>query len=223
MAIHFNGGTDTVRFGPFNGSASEGCICFWMRTTQVSTQAVPLAQWTSGSRQGAGFIMNNPGSANLLLVAAYDATTNAFGGGTLVSTSDVNTGEWVHVVFNYNTGNGQPNELYINGVLEGSANAANAWNFSTTLSPLKIGNQDGGFWASYVGDIAEVYTSRDRKLLSAEIQALANGYSVKHLLSNTMGNYIPFARSLRNRTDSFFGSSIGTTPTEHPKIQGGFI
>lgn len=210
MARNFAGGTDSIRYGAAN-AMTTGCIAFWMKTTQATVNAVPVSCWSGSSRTGCGFILNN--TANKLLVQCYDGTAARV---NLVSSASVNTGSWVHVAFNFNTGNGSSQQLYINGSLDNSTTASAAWSFASTT--YVFGDTIDAFWPTYNGDLAE-HGIWLRNLTADEIAALAKGFSPR-CIGGVQG-YHPLVRDEYNRRDSFFGSTTGTTVTDHPRIMGG--
>ena len=91
MAINFAGGTDGISYaGP--GWLSTGCFSFRMKTTQTTANVVPASIWSTGSRNGFGFILNN--TANKLLAQGYGADAGPPVGISFLSTTSVNDGNW---------------------------------------------------------------------------------------------------------------------------------
>ncbi|TIV71450.1 MAG: LamG domain-containing protein [Mesorhizobium sp.] len=215
MAINFAGGTDRISYG--NGfNDSKGCFAFWMKTTQVTVNAAPLAVWSASSRNGFGFFINN--TLNKITAQGYDATTARI---TLTSTISINDGNWHHIAFNWNTANGGANALFIDGVSDATGNSSAAWSVSS-IQPLYLGDLNDAFWPSYVGDLAEVasWHGSTRNLDAAEIAALGKGFSPKHIAPGALGFYAPLIRSPNNLRDAFIGSVVGTSVSDHCRIIG---
>jgi hypothetical protein len=215
VSLHFAGGTDTVRYGG-SGYSSPGTIAFRMKTTQVTANVALASIWTSGSRQGLGVLLNNTaGKATAVGYAASAQQVN------LTSTTSVNDGNWHHVAFNFNTTSGAGNSLYIDGVSEATGNSAGAWFFANAgNSPLVVGDNNDTFWATYVGDIAELALWLGRQLVADELAALSKGFSPSLIAPNVLATYMPFVRSANNLKDSFIMGPTGTSFSDHPRVIG---
>ncbi|WP_410221555.1 choice-of-anchor Q domain-containing protein [Pedobacter sp.] len=116
-SLNFDGVNDYVRIPNVVSTASAFTIEFWMKTTQTGVSGT---QWYNGI----GLVDAEMGGvANDFGISLVGAKI-AFGIGntdkTIFSSSNVNTGSWVHVAAVWNA-NAATMKLYINGVLEASA------------------------------------------------------------------------------------------------------
>ncbi|RWG80955.1 MAG: hypothetical protein EOQ69_19425 [Mesorhizobium sp.] len=221
MAISFAGGTDTIGYQS-GWSYSTGCFAFKMKTTQTTVNAVCASIWSSASRTGFGFILNN--TANKLLVQGKDGTSTPRV--SLLSTSNINDGNWHDVAFNWNVNNGGANALFIDGAQEASGNSSAAWSIVALNEPLTLGDNNDTFWPSYVGDLAEVAVWANRQLDGAEIAALAKGASPSMIAPGAGSGltfHAPLVRSPNNRLDTPITGPTGTTVSVHPRIIGGAV
>lgn len=117
-ALNFDGINDEVLIN--NSTLGALTIEFWMRTTQTGPTGF---QWHFGNglvdAEVTG-VQNDFGTSLL-------GSKLAFGIGnpdiTIQSTSNVNTGNWVHVAAVYTSGTGKIAYLYINGQLEAQSTA----------------------------------------------------------------------------------------------------
>lgn len=210
MAINFAGGTDTISYATSGSWPQDGCVSFKMKSTQTTANAVCLSIWNSSSRFGWAFILNN--TANKILAHAYgvDGSAVAF---SFLSTTSFNDGSWHRIALNYNTANGAPNAFYIDGNLEGSGNSANVWTINSAASPLLLGTQPS-FWASYVGDMAELGLW-NRQLDTSEIAALAKDFSPARVARNALVFHAPMIRPARDRFGATMTGPTGTTVSDH--------
>ncbi len=221
MAISFAGGTDNVAYGGGGWNHTLGAISFWMKTTQTTVNAAPLSVWTSASRTGFGFIINN--TAGKLLVQGYDGSAPRI---SMTGTATINDGNWHNIVFNWNTANGATNTCYVDGVSDSTANASAAWAIASFGTPLTLGDNNDTFWPSFVGSIAELGAWFDRNLTTDEITSLAKGYSPRSVYPTNVTAatglvfYAPFVRSPQNLIDAFITGPTGATVSDHPRVLG---
>jgi hypothetical protein len=220
MARNFNGGTDRIIYSNgWNDGGSAGWFCFWMRTSQVTTDVCLPAVWGSTSRSGWGFLLNN--TANKVSFHGYAVSSPEKI--ALASTTSVNDGNWHHVCANWNTANGGANALYVDGVSEASGNSSASWAI-TNAHNLYLGDNQDTFWASYVGDLAEVGGAIGYQLSAGEIAAMAKGFSTRTAALRDPGPFLaPLVRETHNLGDPGFGGITGTTIVDHPRLIGGVI
>ena len=171
--------------------------------------------WTGSSRNGFGILLNN--TANKISAHGYAGFSPEKI--VLVSATSVNDGNWHHLAYNWNTDNAGANALYIDGVSEASGNSSAAWPIANTGVPFTIGDNNDTFWASFVGDIAEMATF-GRNLVADEIASLQKGFSPAMLPGFNL--HIPFVRDFNNRRDAF-ATLTGTTYVDHPRRVGGNV
>jgi hypothetical protein len=221
MAISFAGGTDNIAYGGSGWNHTLGAISFWLKTTQTTTNAVPLSAWTASSRTGFGFILNN--TAGKLLVQGYDGTTPRI---SMTGTATINDGNWHNILFNWNTASGAASTCYVDGVQDSTQNAGAAWGIASFGTPLTLGDNNDTFWPSYVGAIAEIGVWFDRNLTTDEVNSLAKGFSPRLIYPTVIPTasgqnfYMPLVRSPQNLVDGFITAPTGTTVTDHPRILG---
>lgn len=215
MAINFAGGTDRIAFGSgFN--AARGCASAWFKTSQTDANTALMSVWSSTSRNGWGVLLNNV-TNKLTLVAGPSNTPSAV---IMSSTANLNDGNWHHFAYNWDTTLGNPNYLYIDGVLDITQNATRAWSVGS-LENLYFGDNIDPFWASYNGDLAEGAVWVGRHLGAAEIAAIGKGFVAANIAPDVDRFYAPFVRSGLNRADPYLLSQVGTTVTPHPRLFGG--
>jgi hypothetical protein len=171
MTISFAGGSDSIIWATPPSTPVNGTVSFKFKTTQATSTVSLLSHWNGSSRQGWGFILNDPGSANKLTVNC--ANTTATVSAKLTSTTSINDGAWhtAALVYRRNSGN---NLLYIDGVQEALAASATSWNPGGT--PNMAVSRTNGFWAAYVGEVASIGHWSDN-LNADEIAALAKDFS----------------------------------------------
>lgn len=213
MARSFAGGTDTIRYGGFNG-VTTGAFSLWVKTTSVTANVACFTAWNGSSRTGMGFIFGNTGKMNL---QGYDGTTARV---NLTSTASVNTGSWLHIGVNFNTANSSTQQIYINGSLDTSGAASAAWSFASTT--VTLGDPADAFWASYNGEVAELGMF-DRNLSADEMAALAKGFSPVRVAPEPLNFYAPLVRDHHNKTDATVGTFTGTTVSDHPRMMGSLV
>lgn len=216
MAINFNGGTDTVRYGSSGFNNQVGCVTFWLKTSGATANTALMSYWTGSSRSGWGILLNN--TANKVSAAGYDATAQRI---ILASTTSVNDGNWHHIAFNYNAANGGANSLYVDGVSEATGNSSAVWTPLTAGGPFTVGDNNDAFWASIVGDFAEVGIWLGSNLTADEIAALAKGYQARFIKKPQF--YAPFVRSARDLYGMAVSSQVGTSASAHPRVYGAFF
>ncbi|WP_192243592.1 LamG-like jellyroll fold domain-containing protein [Mesorhizobium silamurunense] len=221
MARSNAGGTDQFSWSRTATPAqpSVGCFAFWLKTTQTTSNVSVMSHWSTGSRLGFGILLNN--TANKLTAVGYPSSTPA--GITLISTSNLNDGNWRHVAFNFNRSSGQANALFIDGVSEVSGNSSSNWGNNLTPTYSIACSQLNGFWSAYVGEIAEIgYWSTN--LTSDEIAALAKGYAPSTIRPTSLTvAYAPLVRDIHELRDTLASSVTGTSVTDHPRVIGGSV
>ncbi|WP_192177668.1 LamG domain-containing protein [Mesorhizobium amorphae] len=217
MAINFAGGTDRISYQAGWNGFPTGTFAFKLKTTQTTANAVPISIWSSASRTGFGFVLNN--TAGKVLLQGYDISAPRI---QLLSSTSVNDGNWHSIVFNWNTNNGGANALFVDGVQEATGNSSAAWPIVST-APLYLGDNNDSFWPSYVGDMAEVAVWLTRQLDAAEIAALGKDISPARIAPGVLNGltfHAPLVRSPNNRFDHTV-TVTGTTVTPHCRLVGG--
>lgn len=218
MAFNINGGTDTIRWAT-PGLNFTGTIAFRMKTTQATAQVAVVTNWSATSRAGMGFILNSTGNANKLVMQGFDGSTARVG---MASATSVNDGNWHAISFNWNRTLGTTNTMYVDGISDASSAVAGAgWSMLSTS--LCLGDPLDSFWASYVGDIADVALCDNRQWTADEHLAYGRGYSPKLISPNGLLRHAPL---VRNANETRFGTSAtvtGTTVSDHPRVMGGAV
>ncbi|TGT76702.1 MULTISPECIES: hypothetical protein [unclassified Mesorhizobium] len=212
MAISFAGGTDALQYDITNNLPAVGCISFRMKTTQTTANAAVCAYWSSTSRFGVGFLINN--TANKLLALSYASSggSNAF---LLYSTTNVNDGNEHIIALNYNTGNGQPNALFVDGSQEASGNSGFSWN-GLSGNILQVADMLDTFWPSYVGEMSELACWL-RQLDAAEMSALGQKISPSKIGRNDRYLHAPLVGPARDRHGHAV-TQIGASTTAHGPV-----
>ncbi len=224
MARSFAGGTDQIYFGggQISFTPTIGCHAFWIKTSQATVNACPVSHWDSSqSKDGPGFLLNNA-AGKISAYCKYNGSSQAF---LIASTTSINNGAWRHVALNWQTGNGLSNELWIDGVQENSANNAAAWAYSSSSGQtLTFGKSNDAFWGAFVGDLAEPAVWAGRKLVAAEIEALAKGLSPSRVAYDRLRFHAPFVRDIASRRDwpgnsgNAVPTAVGGSVSTHPRI-----
>ena len=122
---------------------STATISFWLRTTSTNTQAL-IGEGYSGNYWGNLQIYLNSNKLNARSGNASNAEDSNW-----LSTSDVNTGDWVHCVV---TISGNTSKIYINGSLEITKTLTVTR--AATTNPFTIGQMyaNGSLFTSWVND-----------------------------------------------------------------------
>lgn len=215
MARLLNGGTDRIHFGAFN-QPSAGCVGLRFKTASATANQHLASHTLNTTRQGWIFLLNNV--ANKLLVQAYGST------GTptvnLPGTITVNDGNWHHLCFNFNRANGGGNEVFVDGVSDGTANSNAAWGGAGIFPTL--GDSFDAFWASPVADVAD-FAVWGAQLTAEEVAAFAKGFSPSLIKPQSLAMYSPLVRDVRDIKAPFIGGVTGTSVTDHPRVIGGMV
>ncbi|OYU56650.1 MAG: hypothetical protein CFE25_05335 [Chitinophagaceae bacterium BSSC1] len=202
-ALKFDGANDFVNIP--RSIAGDFSIEFWMNTTQIGPNAGG-SQWY----QGIGIVDAEVGGVTNDFGIALLGNKIGFGVGapdrTIFSTSNVNTGNWVHIAATREQSNGQI-KLYINGVLQ--ATGTGSTNLLNTPSRILIGLMQTGANGFYNGSITKLrlwnsvrtaseITNNMSATLSAQTglvanyefnQGIANGNNTGiNTLTNTVSN-----------------------------------
>ncbi|MER9306789.1 LamG-like jellyroll fold domain-containing protein [Mesorhizobium sp. M0496] len=216
MAIHFAGGTDQMYWTVPTVPQNIGCVAFKMKTTQVTANTAPLSYWNSSSRVGFGFICNNT-TPNKILVVGY--TTSSTQMINLESTTSINDGNWHSIAFNYNRNPGGACALFIDGVQEAAGNSAGSWVTVGSGYAICIGDNVSTFWASYIGDIAQIghWTAQ---LTADEIAAIAKGFAPPRVRPANLIFHAPIIRETGELKAGFAATVTGATVSEHCRIVG---
>ena len=150
-ALHLNG--RSFANIPLN-APDDFTIEYWMRTTQVTGYA---DDWHGGAGIVDGEVPGNVNDLGTSLV--NNKLAFGIGGGgsqadkSIFSTSDVNTGNWIHIAATRKRETGEI-QLYINGVLESSTITTNQ-NSMDGLNSLAIGRLYRGD-SNFIGDIDQL-------------------------------------------------------------------
>lgn len=153
----------------FDGVAGGGATwSFWIKFTTTTANIVPMSRMSSGSRQGVGFIVNNPSTGKGTLFA-YDTTAQRFAISTTIA--NLNNGNWRHIACVWDkTLDSNAQKVYVDGALDVQGTASGAWIMGANV--IRIARAVDGFWGSLVGDMADI-CHWSAKLTAAEIAALA--------------------------------------------------
>lgn len=212
MAYNYNGGTDGHRYA---GSwPSAGAIAFRFKTTQATANVMIVSQWSGGSRNGWGFILNN--TAGTLRAQCYGTSAGNIGF-EWPSTATINDGAWHSIVLNFNTANGQSNEYFVDGVTEHQANSAVTWT-NNISNPVAIGDNNDTFWPSYVGDFADP-AMWNAQLSADEVAAYGKGFSPLLIKPASLVWHPPLIRDIPDLRGFATVSTLGApTQSEHPRV-----
>lgn len=148
-ALNFDGINDEVLIN--NSTLGALTIEFWMRTTQVAPTG---GQWHFGNGLVDAEITGVQNDFGTALLGSKLALGIGNPDITLLSTSNVNTGNWVHVAVVYTSGPGKVAYIYINGVLEASSTAVSG-NARNTNGQIAFGRAKSKP-QFYNGDLDEV-------------------------------------------------------------------
>ncbi|MBN8691746.1 MAG: choice-of-anchor D domain-containing protein [Bacteroidetes bacterium] len=166
-ALNFDGLNDQVRVPVSTMGAFT--IEFWMRTTQTGPNGT---QWYHGvgiADAEVGGAVNDYGVSLL-------GSKIAFGTGnpdvTITSTSNVNTGNWVHVAAMFTSNPNGYMWLYINGVLEASLDPGVSSNARNTNANIALGSIQTNI-RYFNGDMDE-FRLWNRVLSACEVQSRMN-------------------------------------------------
>ncbi|OWK20749.1 hypothetical protein AJ88_26245 [Mesorhizobium amorphae CCBAU 01583] len=194
-------------------------MAFMMKTAQVTANAAVLSYWSGVSRDGFGFILNN--TANKLLAQGYASSGSPKV--NLLSSSSVNDGNWHSIAFNYNRNNGGANALFVDGSQEATGNSASAgWVGGHSNIWIAAGDNPDTFWASYVGEIAEIghWTVN---LDASEIAALAKGFGPKLIRPASLIFHAPVVRETGERKAGLAANITGGGVSDHCRVIGGAV
>lgn len=214
MARNINGGTDRIAWTPPAAPPNAGCLAFFMRTTQTTTNSSPASYCDSANKNGYIFVLNN--TAGKLLIDGNDATTNRI---RLTTTSNVNNGAWRHIAVNYDRTNGGANALFVDGTSEATGNSSAAWTYGSAGLSLILGDALDTFWQTYVGDFS-LFGHWNAKLDAAEIAALAKGFSPSLIRPSALLEYAPLIRDANEIRTGLAATLTGTTVSDHPRVFG---
>lgn len=189
MARSFTGGSN-VQIAPseFFNCKSEGItIAFWMRSTQTSTNTGIASNWNGSSRGGFGVLQNSTAGQVQLAVNGGLAP-----GGNVSTTGSpsMNDGNWHHFAATFDRAGGTNNcRVFKDGAYNNQGNVDANW--VQGGQTMIIGSAADGFWARYVGDLAE-WGHWSKKLTDAEIAALAAGTPCSYISPQSLELYLPF-------------------------------
>jgi uncharacterized repeat protein (TIGR03806 family) len=173
-ALAFDGAAEVVNMA--NPVTGDFTISFWMRSTQVFQVAntVPAGRSiVSADSPGpaADFMIGGTQSASGVNRISFQTgwAGGAFPNVVLHGTSAVNTGQWVHIGITRVQASGEM-KIYVNGMLEGSANGSTSSLNSNAV--LTLGGNAASADFSYQGDLDQ-FRLHGRALSASEIEDLA--------------------------------------------------
>ena len=149
-SLSFDGVDDYVDCGvPSNiNSLPNLSISCWFKTTTTTSSNI-IGSDTNGS--GRRFLLQALSSSGMKVRLLYFKTTTTFG--TIQSTSNINDGNWHHVLA---VNNGTNMFLYLDGILE-SSNSDGGIIQTAVNVPLNIGRRAYlGVYGNFAGNIDEV-------------------------------------------------------------------
>lgn len=200
--------------GNMNGYTT-GCISIWFKSTTATANTMIVAAWDGSSRNGCGLLLNT--TANKLTAQCYNTTgTPAF---SQVGATTINDGNWHHLAFNFNVGNGAAQQVFLDGASQLSGNTSATWAF-TASSAFSIGGAPS-FWATLEGNAAEA-ALWNRNLTADEIVALSKGFSARCIALENLDRYEPMVRPAEDRVLSGTVTVNGTASfADHCPVIGG--
>lgn len=220
MARSINGGTDHIWWTIQPTPPNIGTVSFWMRSTDTTLNTEPLNYYNSTSRNGWGFVWNNTGLVGKVVFQGSGASTNAV---SITGSTVINDGNWHHVLATYDRNAAGPNALYIDGVLQGSANSVSSWTPGVATGfILQAGDPVDTFWATYVGHIAEI-AHWNANLNADEIKALAKGFPPKTIRPGSLIFYAPLVNDTHDIRGAAVRAISGTTVSNQGKVMGGAV
>lgn len=221
MARSFAGGTDTIRFiddasDHYSVPGITGCtIAVRIKTTSAVANVQVVGHWTAASRQGFALLMSSAGKIGQ---SCYNVTSNV---GGLASTTSVNNGAWHTVFAVMRFANGALNEVFIDGVSEGTFNASALWGVAAS-NTFVMGDSLDAFWGSYTGELADV-TYWSEPLTAGDAAAYHSGISGCRIQPTKLLLYTPLVRDTLCRRGSVQTSISGTTVSDHPRVIGSMV
>ena len=216
MAFAFASG-DYIGVGGVAGNASTiFALAFWFRTTQAGSTIGLSSKHDPFISSGNGFTGVVNGVANKAGIAAKNAGGFVW---SVNSSITVNDGAWHHYGVNFDlTTTANTNELFVDGVSQGTATASAVW--TQTNVPLRFGGVHDSFWGRFVGDQAEG-AAWSRRLTSAEMASLGKGFRPNRIARDALICYVPMVRSIvEAKGENIASISFGTSATTHPRIIG---
>lgn len=215
MARTFAGGSDRINCANTTPASSQ-TVALRIKTSQATANTILAARWTSGSRSGWSLIMNN--TANKVTINAWNASFQRV---NYPGTTTVNDGNWHTLVAMFSVGTNDPNYLYVDGVLDASGiTSGTAWAIGLDLN-LSWGNI--GFWAPYVGEMADVGVWTNVHLTADEIAAYHKGFSPKNLRPDALEIYMPLVRDPADRCGAPTNLFGATSVSDHPRVIGSLV
>lgn len=213
MARNCNGGTDRLIFTGLPAATSPDLVSVALRfkTTQTTSNALLASRWTSSSNQGFGLLLNN-GAANKLTMYALGGSQTLLATGT----TTINGGGWISVVVNFNLTNGGTNQMYVNGASDASGNSTNNW-FMNAADGFLIGDDRDAFWATFVGDYADLGYWHGTHLSADDIAAYQAGIGVRHIKPAYQKLDAPLYRDAVCRIRGAGSTITGMTASDHPR------
>lgn len=195
----------------FGFGGPSGAVAFKFRTTETTLNAIVLEFGDAGSGDCMLFIVNNV----LGKITAYgkgDTGDQAF---LQPSTITINDGAWHTVVFNFQTGNATPYELFVDGVSQGSGIIVN-W-FLGPGYPLNIGQSTNSFWAAFIGEVCN-FGLWERNLTAGEALSFSEGAPVPAIAPEKLLSCIPLLTSVTDLVQgNLYGSATVTGTTISPQ------
>jgi hypothetical protein len=169
QALNFDGSNDYVELGTSAANlagASGLTLSAWVNTSEdYSVQGSILTRANSSVKQYALFISTDSNFSGWI-------ASGGTGVASAVSATAVNVGQWYHVVYTYDGGNGK---IYVNGILDGTSSGFTGGIQAATVN-LRIGARlipEDAFGHAFNGLIDEVRIY-NRALSASEITRLYN-------------------------------------------------
>lgn len=184
-----------------------GSLAFWIKTTQTGLKGV-LARASNTSNSGITVVMDSVIALGVKDASAYVASPTSVG--------TVNDGNWRHLGFSWGLTSGDPCRVYIDGALDGAANATGDWNFGGAGAHVLAGRVIDTFWGAFVGSIAELGWWNEA-LTAAEFAALAEGFRPPRIRTPALCIYEPLVRTLYDAVGNATTAS-GTSVSDHPRV-----
>lgn len=157
-------------------TVASGTAGGWMKTTfnVTGTQGAIFARLGVNNSNGFFFLQN---STNHLEFACWDQSSvvQVDLSDTVV---DLHDGNWHHLVGVFDTGSGNSNTIYVDGVSRGSVNSSAVWTMSSTANTPTIqwgGTGPPGGWTRIVTLSVAEWFFCSAKLTALEVQGLYRG------------------------------------------------
>lgn len=199
----------------FSQSAMDTSPATWsfrFKTSQATGSNIALMSRVDSLNSTNGMIvyLNTTGKVT---VVSKNASANPI---VIIGTTSTQDGNWHTVVLTFDRASGQAAALYLDGALEGSTTSVGTFTFNSQA--VRHGKAQDGFWANFVGSLAEMAWWNVR-LTTDEIGSLGQGFAPRRVRPASLVYYVP---AIRDQTDMKAGGGTGSSlsVSDHPRRIG---